>query len=183
MRHIIIISLLIITIVASVAMAVTVPMSPRMNKLVSERQIDVWVEGTVFGDMVLGARGAIQFFYVDNALSNAIVAEHSLAPWIDDLNQYYGSFDTKKRVMFIAQVEANKPWTLSVGEIRVGRYNVTKDDIMQTSWKNPFDGDGVINSGEKWQFAFTVPRAELKGGKEDITIGYGNDIVKWRAPK
>lgn len=183
MKKTVIIALIAVILSASAALAITVPMSEHMTKLVTARQIDCWVEGTVFGDMILGARGSIQFFYIDKELSDAIARENSLAPWIDDLNQYFGTFDTKKRAMFVAQVEANKPWTLSAGEIHVGGYSVTKDDIMQTSWKNPFEGDGAINSGEKWQFAFTVPRSELKGGKEEITVGYGTDLVKWKAPK
>ena len=43
-----------------------------MDKLLNERQIDCWVEGEAFGDLILGARGSIQFIYLSVKLSKAI---------------------------------------------------------------------------------------------------------------
>lgn len=97
-----------------------------LETLLDERQIDCWVEGEVFGDLILGSRGTIQFIYIDAKLSKAISAEQGLAPWVDDLNQYYGSPETKKKVLFIANLEANKPWTVEEQKISIGGYNLTK---------------------------------------------------------
>ncbi len=79
-----------------------------LNSLLDERQTDCWVEGELFGDLVLGSRGTIQFIYLDAKLSKAISAEQGLAPWVDDLNQYYGSPETRKKALFIANLEAKQ---------------------------------------------------------------------------
>ena len=182
LKKILLIVLAVIFTTAAAAFAASSQISTGLMKLLEERQTDCWVEGTVFGEMILGARGSLQFIYNDAKLSEAIAKEQGLAPWIDDLNQYFGKVETKKRAMFIVQLKANKPWTVKESEIHVGGYTLTPDDIMQTSWKNPFADGGEINSGETWQFAFTVPVSELKKGGE-ITIGYGKDLVKWKVPK
>lgn len=150
-----------------------------LETLLDERQIDCWVEGEVFGDLILGSRGTIQFIYIDAKLSKAISAEQGLAPWVDDLNQYYGSPETKKKVLFIANLEANKPWTVEEQKISIGGYNLTKKDVISSSWKNPF---GTVDAGTTWQFAFVVPQEYAKPGKE-ITVGYGEDLIKWKVPK
>ena len=173
-----IISLLFSTVFAS---AMEVPVSKGLDKLLEERQVDCWVEGEAFGDVILGARGSIQFIYLDSAMSKAITNEQGLAGWVDELNQYYGSPSTKKKILFIAQVVANKPWTLEEEKITVGNYHLNKKDIISSSWKSPFQG-GAIDPGTKWQFAFVVPASEVKKGKE-INIGYGEDLVKWRMPE
>ncbi|NLX84184.1 MAG: hypothetical protein GXZ00_01000 [Synergistaceae bacterium] len=150
-----------------------------MDKLLSERQIDCWVEGEAFGDLILGARGSIQFIYLDAKLSKAIAEKSDLASWVDDLNQYYGSTETRKKILFIANLESNKPWTVEEEKISVGGYHLTKKDVISSSWKNPF---GTVDAGTNWQFAFVVPKEFVKPGKE-ILVGYGDDLTKWRVPK
>ena len=149
------------------------------NSLLDARQIDCWVEGELLGDLVLGSRGTIQFIYLDAKLSKAISDEQGLASWVDDLNQYYGSPDTRKKVLFIANLEANKPWTVEEGKISVGGYYLTEKDVVSSSWKNPF---GTVDAGTNWQFAFVVPREKVKPGSE-IMVGYGEDLIKWKVPK
>jgi len=161
------------------AAAIKMPISEKMKKLIDERQVDCWVEGEVFGDMILGARGLINFIYIDAKLSKAISEEHSLDSWVDDLNQYFGSPQTVGKALFIAQIEANKPWDFKVEEIRIGDYHLDKNDIISPSWKNPTES---LDPGKKWQFAFVVPISEMKYGKE-IPVGYGNYLIKWRVPK
>lgn len=155
-------------------------MSDKTAKLLEARQTDCYVEGVAFGDdMVLGARGAIQFIYLDSKLSEAISSEHSLEPWVDDLNQYYGYHNNKEHVVFIAQLTANKPWQPKEELVTVGNCHLSKDDIVSTSWKSPFGEE--IPSNSEWHFAFVVPRSEVKPGRE-IMIGYGEDLVKWKVP-
>lgn len=149
------------------------------KSLLDERQIDCWVEGEIFGDIILGSRGTIQFIYLDAKLSKAISAEQALAPWVDDLNQYFGSSETRKKVLFIANLEANKPWTVEEEKISVDGYHLTKKDVVSSSWKNPF---GTIDAGTNWHFAFAVPQDRVRPGTE-IMVGYGEDLVKWKVPK
>jgi len=150
-----------------------------LNSLLDERQTDCWVEGELFGDLVLGSRGTIQFIYLDAKLSKAISAEQGLAPWVDDLNQYYGSPETRKKALFIANLEANKPWTVEEQKISIGGSHLTKKDVISSSWTNPF---GTVDAGTSWQFSFVVPQDKVKPGTE-IMVGYGDDLIKWKVPK
>ena len=150
-----------------------------LETLLDERQIDCWVEGEVFGDLILGSRGTIQFIFLDAKLSRAISAEQGLAGWVDDLNQHYGSPETRNKVLFIANLEANKPWTVEEEKISVGGYRLTKKDIISSGWKNPF---GTVDAGTAWQFAFVVPKEYAKPGKE-IMVWYGEDLIKWKVPR
>ena len=87
LKKILLIVLTVIFTTAAAAFAASSQISPGLMKLLEERQTDCWVEGTVFGEMILGARGSLQFIYNDAKLSEAIAKEQGLAPWIDDLNQ------------------------------------------------------------------------------------------------
>mgnify|MGYP001198494420 CR=1 FL=1 len=177
---ILLLAAILLAVSGSLAFAINIPVSKELDKLLTERQADCWVEGEAFGDIVLGARGSIEFIYLDEALSKAITKEPGLASWVDDLNQYYGSPSTRKKLLFIAQVVANKPWTLEEEKIFVGNYHLNKKDIISSSWKSPFQ-DGAIDEGAKWQFAFVVPASVVKKGQK-INIGYGDDFVEWRMP-
>ena len=98
---------------------------------------------------------------------------------MDDLSQYYGSPETRKKALFIVNLEANKLWTVEEEKISVGGYHLTKTDVISSSWKNPF---GTVDAGTSWQFAFVVPQDKVKPGTE-IMVGYGDDLIKWKVPK
>ena len=171
--------LAVIVTLALASCAFAARISPDVAKLLDSRQINCWVEGELLGDIVLGSRGSIQFIYLDEAMSLAIRDDHTLAPWVDDMNQYYGSAGTNKKALFVVQLESNKPWNVEISKFKVGNYSPKMEDILSPSWRNPI---GSLASGEKGQFAFVVPITELKSGTE-IMVGYGDDLVKWRVPK
>lgn len=171
--------LLFIFITVTPAFAVTMPVSEKMAKLISERQTDCWVEGKRFGDMILGSRGVVNFIYLDKKLSEAITEEPGLASWIDDMNQYYGSVRAKKKAVFIVHIKANKPWEIKETYFNIGGHVLTKDDILSSSWKNPF---GTISAGEQWYFACAVPKNAVRPGKV-ISLGYREFLENWRVPK
>ena len=150
-----------------------------VQKLLDARQVTCWVEGTLFGDLILGSRGSITFVYLDEKMSNAIRDDHGLAPWADDLNQYYGSPGTEKKAIFLIQLETNKPWDVEISKFKVGSYSLTKNDILSPSWTNPI---GPLESGIKAQMAVAVPAVEVKRGSE-VAIGYGDDVIKWKVPR
>ncbi|MDO5563129.1 MAG: hypothetical protein Q4F74_05890 [Synergistaceae bacterium] len=147
--------------------------------LLKDRQSICWVEGTVMGDMVLGARGTVQFIYLDEALSRAIVENNQLAPWVDDLNQYFGSERTNKKELFLIQVETYKPWNVDISKFIIGNYHPTIDDVLSPSVTRPL---GNLESGLKLQMAVVVPQSEVKPGKT-VKLGYDKDTVEWKAPK
>lgn len=150
-----------------------------VSELLDERQTDIWVEGERFGDMVLGARGAMQVIYVDDKLSKSIAADSRLQPWVYDMAQYYGTDATRKKRLFIAHIDVYKPWDFDYTQVFIGGYHLQKGDILSSSMTNPF---GPMASKSDGYFAFAVPSAEVKAGKE-IKIGYGDDSETWKVPK
>ena len=149
------------------------------SALLDERQTSVWVEGSLLGDMVIGARGALQIIYVDNKLARAITADFSIHDWAKSMAQYYGSDATRGKALFIAHVETYKPWSFDPSKVFVGGYHLTEDDVLSPSMTNPF---GELGSDQTGFFAFVVPASELKKG-EEIQIGYGDDSALWKVLK
>lgn len=160
------------------------------NALVEERTALCYVEGAVFDDLILGSKGVIQFVYLDSKLSKALSKAHSniteaktprypFPRWIEEGGLYFGKEGTKGSVIFIAELEAFKPWEVEPFEVFVGSYHLTKNDILSSSMTNPF---GDIPSGTVGHFVFAVPASEVRPGTE-INIGYGEYSVKWRVPK
>lgn len=160
------------------------------DTLVQERTSTCYVEGAVFDDMILGSKGAIQFVYLDAKLSNALSKAHSdiaeakspsspFPEWMEDSNHFFAKEGKRGYVIFMAKLEAFKPWNVEQSEIFVGNYRLTKNDILTPSMTNPF---GEIPSNTVWHFVFAVPKSEVKQGSE-IKLGYGEYSVKWKVPK
>lgn len=153
--------------------------APALAPLLDTRQTDIWVEGQRLGDLVLGARGTMQFIYVDEKLSKAISANNQLENWVMQMAQYYGTDEAKGKALFITHLSTYKPWDFDPGKVHVGDYYLTKNDILSPSMTNPF---GPIASKDEGYFAFVVPASLLKTGKE-LNIGYGDDTETWKVPK
>ncbi|MEG1501873.1 MAG: hypothetical protein RR272_04665 [Synergistaceae bacterium] len=154
-------------------------MSDGLAALLNERQTNIWVEGEFLGDFILGSRGRIEFIYLDEKLSRAIAEEHTLAQWVDELNQYFGSPATEKKALFLVQLEVNKPWSFNVSDLVIGDYKPKKEDIISLSWRNP---DETLQSETKWQFAFVVPESIVYKNKS-IKLGYKEDVTEWKIPQ
>ena len=119
-----------------------------INSLLEERQTDCWVEGERLGELILGSRGTIQFIYLDAKLSKAISTEQGLAPWVDDLNQYYGSPETRKKVLFIVNLEAKNPFgTVDAGTSWQFAFVVPQDKVKPGTEIMVGYGDDLI----KWK--------------------------------
>ena len=149
------------------------------SELVAPRQTSIWVEGELLGDMVIGARGALQIIYVDKELAAALSDDFATSDWAKRMAQYYGRDETRGKALFIAHVETYKPWNFDPAQIYIGGYHVSEDDVLSPSMTNPF---GELGSDQTGFFAFVVPEEELKSGKE-ILIGYGDDSALWKVPK
>lgn len=150
-----------------------------VTDLIDARQVDVYVEGTVMGELVLGSRGVLTLIYVDQKLSQSIASDGSLEHWVRTMGQYFGTDATRGKAVFIAHLDAFKPWDFDPTKIFVGGYHVQKDDVLSPSATNPF---GQLASKSEGVFAFAVPASEVKVGKE-IQLGYGDDAITWKVPK
>lgn len=163
------------------------PVSP--EQLIAERTSVCYIDGQVFEGLVLGATGMIEFVYLDSKLVSALRRAHQdlvdarasnfpFPAWIEEGN-YQTTSGKKGYAMFVARLEAFKPWNVDPELIFVGGSKLNKRDVATSSMTNPF---GEVPSGEQGTFVFAVPQAEVKAGRE-ISIGYGEFSVKWRVPK
>jgi hypothetical protein len=150
-----------------------------VEELIEERSSQCWVEGVQFGDdLILGSRGTVTFTMLDRKLSAAIANDGRMPEWLKNFNQYYGSQETKKKAVFIAQVTANKPWYFEYRNIFVGKYRLQKGDIVSYGWEEKIE----IPTDQTGRFVFAVPESEVPAG-EKVKLGYGEDFAEWRAPK
>lgn len=163
---------------------------PDGTALIQERSAFCYVEGEAFEDLVLGAKGLIQFVYLDANLSralskahedlaNAKTARYPFPEWLEDGNHFYAKEGRQGQVIFVAELETFKPWEVDSSQFFVGGYRLSKNDILTPSMTNPF---GDLPSGSVWHFAFAVPKSEVRPGAE-INLGYGEYSVKWKVPK
>ena len=132
MKKTLLYGLAVIVTLALASCAFAARISPDVAKLLDSRQINCWVEGELLGDIVLGSRGSIQFIYLDEAMSLAIRDDHTLAPWVDDMNQYYGSAGTNKKALFVVQLESNKPWNVEISNCW-SRYSTNSSRFIESS--------------------------------------------------
>ena len=147
--------------------------------LTDERQTDIWVEGESLGDIRIGARGALQVIYIDEAMAKAMRSDVTVPLPVFDMAQFYGSEAARGKKLFIAHVETYKPWDFDYTNVFIGDYHLKKGDILSPSMTNPF---GPLASKTEGYFAFAVPASVLKEGKE-IQIGYGDYSETWKALK
>lgn len=160
------------------------------QKLLDARTSVCWVEGEVFDGLVLGARGSIEFVYIDLTMTtemarqrkrfnDAAISSYPYAPWLEDGHLYFGNPEAKGKALFLAYVMTKKPWDFDLTQVYVGGYHLKKNDILTPSWTNPF---GELPSDLEGWFAFVVPKSEVKAG-QTVRLGYGNYGVDWKAPK
>lgn len=160
------------------------------ERLLEARTSVCWVEGEIVGDWVLGARGSIEFVYMDLAMSNAMIrtrdrfndavlAYYPFENWLEDGLVYFGNPGAKGKALFIAYVTTKKPWDFDPAKVHVGDYYLNKNDVLTPSWANPF---GELPSELEGWFAFVVPKSAVKAG-QTVKLGYGDYNVDWKAPK
>lgn len=153
--------------------------APDIAHLLDERQTDLWVEGQHMGDIVFGARGSMQFIYVDAKLSKAITESTNLESWVGEMAQYFGTEAVKGKSLFIVHINTYKPWDFDPTKIQVAGRNLEKNDVLSSSMTNPF---GQLASKDDGYFAFAVPASLVKPGAS-VTLGYGDDSQTWKVPK
>lgn len=164
-----------------------------IQKTADRRTIFCWVEGAVFEDLVMNARGRLSFLYVDSRMGGALQKlrtsgsrEDAPAEFSEMLLAYTGQYAARKgQILFAVQIVASKPWTFDTSLIHVGGFTPAPDDFVTAVRQNPEaelrHGITELPSGYEGILSFYVPASQLKPGTE-IEIGYGEDKTAWRVP-
>ena len=154
-----------------------------IQKLLFPRSVICWVEGTDFGDLILGARGRIDFVCVDRKLGDALSNltpdgsggdnSYTVPEWL----RIYAKDYTKmpKKTLFVLKIQAHKPWEFDTSALFIGDYRIKNEDIITGVMLDPsFEIKGGINAlpGDySGQVSILVPSDLLK--KTSLKVGYG----------
>ncbi len=149
-----------------------------LDQLLEERSANVWIDGQVLGDLVLGAKARLTFIYVDAALSSAARTNEGSPEWLVWHSRHLGEKNLKGKALFILRFETFTPWELLPGNLFVGTYGVSSEDVLSMK---EFTPTGELPSGFKGTLPFVVPRSVIKAGAE-ISVGYDKEESKWKVP-
>jgi len=150
-----------------------------VEKLVEDRTVMLHPEGQVLGNMVLGARGKIQFIYVDRTLAKAVQNDPVSPDWLSWNARHWGTDPVKGKTLFIIRYEAYKPWSFSPGDITIGGRNIEPGDILT---RKAFIVEGELPSGTLGIIAVAVPSETASPGMPTV-FGYSDASAEWTVPK
>lgn len=164
-----------------------------VERMLSLRSVNCWVEGMVVDELIIGARARMTFVCLDRKLGNEIIKlspDGSQAAGYDSvpvwLRRSSGNYLKQKgKTFFAVQFAAEKPWDFDLTKIRVGEYFVQSEEaLLGDKLAHLVDpGESVVSlpSGFEDVLGFYVPIERLKPG-EAIQIGYGDDLEMWTVP-
>lgn len=156
----------------------TAAFSADLEALVEERTVTLYPEGQLLGDLVIGARGKIEFVYVDKALAHAIRNTDMAPEWLSWYSRHWGTDKAKGKALFIIRYRANKPWTFNTGDLSVGGRRLERGDILTDK---AFIVEGDLPTGTEGILSAVVPLEKASPGKA-TTLAYLEDSVEWTAP-
>ncbi|GAB6279970.1 MAG: hypothetical protein STSR0007_00160 [Thermovirga sp.] len=149
-----------------------------VQKLVDERTVMLYPEGQMLGNMVIGARGKIQFIYVDRTLANTVRNDSSAPDWLIWNTRHWGTDPVKGRTLFVISYEANKPWNFRTSDIAIGGKSLEPGDILTDK---AFIIEGELPSGTVGILAVAVPSEFASPGKA-VVFSYGEESAEWVVP-
>ncbi|MDO9508171.1 MAG: hypothetical protein Q7I97_02310 [Thermovirgaceae bacterium] len=161
------------------AAAGTFAFAADVQKLVEERTVTLYPEGQLLGDMVIGARGKLQFIYVDRTLAEAVRVDPSVPEWLSWHAHHWGTDPVKGKTLFIVRYEAYKPWDFNTGDLAVGGRKVEPGDIRT---RKAFVIEGEIPSGTVAMLALAIPAEFAPPGKA-VVFAYMEESAEWVVPK
>ena len=139
-----------------------------LQDLLNDRTEAVWYEGEPLGDLIIGARAQFAFIFVDGKLAEAAWSD-SLAPeWLKANTGFYGSRETRKKVLFIIRVRAIKNLSLELPMISIGDRQLAPEDLLTNKHFAPL---GDLPAGITAEMAVAVPRSAVKGRKIRLSVG------------
>ncbi len=156
----------------------TAAFSADLETLVKDRTVVLYPEGQLLGNMVIGARGKIEFIYVDRTLAHAIRGAEMVSDWLSWYSRHWGTEDVKGKSLFIVRYEANKPWNFSTADLSIGGRNITPEDILT---EKAFIVEGELPTGTVGILSLAVPSEFASPGK-DTVISYLEETVEWKVP-
>lgn len=170
--------IVLLLIMAIFLIAATCSFAADVQGLLEERTVMLHPEGQVLGNMVLGARGKIQFIYVDRTLAKAVQDDPLSPDWLGWNVRHWGTDPVKGKTLFIIRYEAYKPWSFSPGDITIGGRNIEPGDILT---RKAFIVEGELPGGTLGIIAVAVPSETASPGRPAV-FGYSDASAEWTVP-
>ena len=159
--------------------AATCSFAADVQGLLEERTVTLYPEGQLLGNMVIGARGKMQFIYVDSALAKAVRNDPSVPEWLSWHARHWGTDPVKGKTLFILKSEAYKPWDFRMSDVSVGGRAIESGDILT---RKAFVIEGELPSGTVAMLAFAVPAEYASPGKPAV-FSWMEESQEWMVPK
>jgi len=110
--------------------------SREWHEILSERTTTLWIEGEVFGDLVLNARGELNVTWLERGLTSTLNNDNNVGEWVVNALGHY--FSTRRdararmrnRDVLVLSYRARKRWTFDPTNLTVNGHAVTPDDIL-----------------------------------------------------
>lgn len=146
------------------------------ERMYKDRTSVLYIDARQLGDMLVGYSAILEFVMSDNDLVENLANFTCLPNWFYDASFSFSNADMDKYVCFACHVTFSQVWNLDPLKIKIGDYQLQKEDIISPSASNPF---GEFPSGEDGYFVFRIPIRVLKG-KKTVDISYENNKVTWK---
>lgn len=163
--------------------------------LILPRSVNLWIEGDIMDEMVLGARAVLRLVCIDQKLGFALARFSPSTPMERGTNEgppawlhkYTGNYNKRKGyTLFAAIIEVFKPWDFDTAAININGYVLENADVVTKVLDDPkyelSPGKNELQSGFHGYISFYVPSSRVKPGNE-FTIAYGEHSVSLKLPK
>ncbi len=150
------------------------------DELAKDRLINLWIDGQVLGDMVIGARSQLSLIFMDRKACEAARSNMAGIPdWISWNLQYESVAAKDKKKLFLIRYKTFKNWEFDVSKLSVGDYILSDSDILT---RRDFTQTGSLPPGTDGTLAVAIPSSKLKPGST-VSISYGENSQSWTIPK
>jgi len=152
------------------------------REILAERTTTLWIEGEVFGDLVLNARGELNITWLERGLSTVLSNDNNVEEWVlNGINHYFSSRrDTRARMrnrdVLVLNYRARKRWTFDPTNLTVNGYAITPDDILTRD----IHWESNLAPGEAGTLEVSIPA--LRPG-QTVTLQFEDAEATFEVPR
>lgn len=150
-------------------------MDDGLARVIDGQSAKCYVEGQILGDMVLGARGTVEFILVDRRLAEALSRAQFPPQWLVEQAQKLDRVPKDHSLVAVA-VRAHKPFSLDLNRLVVGE-PLNEGLLMTPKDRMLFE----LASGEESFFSVLSP-SRIRPGSV-VKVGYGDDLVDMKVAR
>ncbi|MDR1472262.1 MAG: hypothetical protein LBS75_07040 [Synergistaceae bacterium] len=163
-----------------------------LERLMEPRVSTLWIDGQVFDDLVLNARGKLTLICIDGKLGRALrqrrERDSDMGPSVGIPSAFWlyaNQYGRSGRVLFAAQLDSFKSLSFDPERLSVAGYRIEASGMLTGVGSDPSleirPGVKDLGGGYSGHMGFYVPSEYVKPGTE-VTISYDGFSTVWRVP-